>query len=236
VERSRERPARTARAMDGPVGRGASDDATPATHGNQRITRAEILDVAVRMFSESGYQGANLGDVAKELGVTRQALYYYFEKKDDILVALFAEVFDELERTVDLADGRTPGSQFRQMLRAHLRVVSKYPAHINVVLTEQEMLPAEMRHEMHARRWTYQKRFMRAYDAAVSSGECVDVGRDFAVSILLSAANMSSRWLERVTMNPEAVADMIERFVAGGYLAPSLPEAPPAGGGAAAPT
>ena len=51
-------------------------------------TRERILDVALDLFTERGYGDTSLREVADELGFTKAALYYHFEKKEDILLAL----------------------------------------------------------------------------------------------------------------------------------------------------
>ncbi len=51
-------------------------------------TRERILDVALDLFTEQGYDGTSLRQIAEQLGVTKAALYYYFESKEDILMAL----------------------------------------------------------------------------------------------------------------------------------------------------
>jgi len=51
-------------------------------------TRQRILDVALALFTERGYDGTSLREIAEELGVTKAALYYHFESKEDILLAL----------------------------------------------------------------------------------------------------------------------------------------------------
>jgi AcrR family transcriptional regulator len=51
-------------------------------------TRQRILDVALTLFTEQGYDGTSLREIAQKLGVTKAALYYHFESKDDILLAL----------------------------------------------------------------------------------------------------------------------------------------------------
>lgn len=50
--------------------------------------RERILDVALDLFIENGYDGTSLREVAERLGVTKAALYYHFASKDDILMAL----------------------------------------------------------------------------------------------------------------------------------------------------
>jgi AcrR family transcriptional regulator len=51
-------------------------------------TRERILDVALDLFTEQGFDGTSLRQIAEQLGVTKAALYYHFESKDDILMAL----------------------------------------------------------------------------------------------------------------------------------------------------
>lgn len=51
-------------------------------------TRQRILDVALDLFIAQGFDGTSLRQIADELGVTKAALYYHFESKEDILMAL----------------------------------------------------------------------------------------------------------------------------------------------------
>jgi len=59
--------------------------APEAVAGN---TRERILDVALDLFIEQGFDGTSLREIAEQLGVTKAALYYHFTSKDDILMAL----------------------------------------------------------------------------------------------------------------------------------------------------
>jgi AcrR family transcriptional regulator len=51
-------------------------------------TRERILDVALELFNEQGYDKTSLREIAERLDVTKAALYYHFERKEDILVEL----------------------------------------------------------------------------------------------------------------------------------------------------
>src|SRR5580698_4728775 len=51
-------------------------------------TRERILDAALDLFVTQGYDGTSLRQIAEQLGVTKAALYYHFESKEDILMAL----------------------------------------------------------------------------------------------------------------------------------------------------
>ena len=57
--------------------------------GSQGIeTRERILDVAQELFTRHGYDKTSLRDIAERLEITKAALYYYFERKEDILLEL----------------------------------------------------------------------------------------------------------------------------------------------------
>jgi AcrR family transcriptional regulator len=51
-------------------------------------TRERILDVALELFNEKGYDATSLREIAERLGVTKAALYYHFERKEDIFLEL----------------------------------------------------------------------------------------------------------------------------------------------------
>ena len=50
--------------------------------------RERILDVALELFNEQGYDATSLREIAERLDVTKAALYYHFKSKADILLAL----------------------------------------------------------------------------------------------------------------------------------------------------
>lgn len=51
-------------------------------------TRERILEVARELFTEQGYDGTSLREIADRLGFTKAALYYHFQGKDQIMLAL----------------------------------------------------------------------------------------------------------------------------------------------------
>jgi AcrR family transcriptional regulator len=69
-------------------GPGPADDPDLAPAAAPTDTRQRILDVALDLFTEQGFDGTSLRQIAEQLGVTKAALYYHFESKDDILMAL----------------------------------------------------------------------------------------------------------------------------------------------------
>jgi len=76
--------------------------------GSAVQTRERILDIALELFTEQGYEKTSLRDIAERLGTTKAALYYHFERKEDILLELHLrlhvfgrELLAELEQLPD---------------------------------------------------------------------------------------------------------------------------------------
>jgi AcrR family transcriptional regulator len=53
--------------------------------------RAEIIQAGFELFSERGYRGASLADVADRVGLTNAGLLHYFSSKAELLTVVLAE-------------------------------------------------------------------------------------------------------------------------------------------------
>ncbi len=80
-----------------------------------------FLDAALELFAEHGFEGTSLQMIADRLSVTKAALYYHFRTKDDLLAAIVAPAFADLERLLDTVEG-TPRETTRrkQALNAYV--------------------------------------------------------------------------------------------------------------------
>ena len=70
----------------GPGARKAEPAPDPSPEAGS--TRERILDAALDLFIEKGFDGTSLREIAEKLGFTKAALYYHYASKDDILMAL----------------------------------------------------------------------------------------------------------------------------------------------------
>jgi len=55
------------------------------------LTRKQILDASLRLFSEKGFARTSVRDIAQAAGITDAAIYYHFTSKRDLFEALFEE-------------------------------------------------------------------------------------------------------------------------------------------------
>ena len=55
-------------------------------------TKERILRTALRLFARSGFEAVSVSDIAKELGVTKGALYKHYASKRDIFASIVARM------------------------------------------------------------------------------------------------------------------------------------------------
>jgi AcrR family transcriptional regulator len=184
------------------------------------ITRGDILRLAAQEFGSKGFRGARLDDVAVRLGVTRQALYYYYPTKTAILADLYDRFFERLEAALDEAEAAHPeGGRFDAMLEAHIRTVAEAPELAAIFTQERSTLPPDTGTKVGNRRAAYQRRFVDAYRAGVEAGELRDdAAPSVTGSLALGAANWVFRWYGTDDdLTPAELASVAVDLLGGGY-------------------
>jgi AcrR family transcriptional regulator/predicted DNA-binding transcriptional regulator AlpA len=105
-------------ASGGALARKSSPSRDEHVNGAIPPRRRAILEVATRLFARDGYEAVRLIDVARELGLSKAALYQSFESKE----ALFVECIDHIRLWVVPAEMRAAGKREQDPLhRAYLR-------------------------------------------------------------------------------------------------------------------
>lgn len=82
--------------------------------------RQEVLDVALRLFSEKGYHSVSMHEIAKEAEFAIGTLYKFFRNKEDLYKALIMQLSDRFHGALtEVIEGDT---QEIEKLREYLRV------------------------------------------------------------------------------------------------------------------
>ncbi|GAK04305.1 transcriptional regulator, TetR family [Geomicrobium sp. JCM 19037] len=72
-----------------------------AAEGSQHLgTKGRLLAAAKQVFKQRGYDKATLDDISSEAKLTKGAIYWYFDSKDDVFLALMDLVLTDLLRGI----------------------------------------------------------------------------------------------------------------------------------------
>jgi AcrR family transcriptional regulator len=74
-------------------------------------TRERILDAALTLFAEKGYEATSMREIAEQLGITKAALYYHFESKADIVRTMLAETERHVSELAAWTRRQPPGPE-----------------------------------------------------------------------------------------------------------------------------
>ncbi|MHC2999538.1 TetR/AcrR family transcriptional regulator [Microbacterium sp. HJ5] len=79
---------------------GRANGAAPR-RGRPGYDRAQVLEIAVTLFNEQGYDATSVADLASRLGLTKSALYHHFDSKEQLLSLALDEALGGLEDVLD---------------------------------------------------------------------------------------------------------------------------------------
>lgn len=63
--------------------------------------KQQIMDVALKLFAAKGYDSTSISTIAKEANISKGLLYNYFISKEDLLIQLVTEGFQDMINSFD---------------------------------------------------------------------------------------------------------------------------------------
>jgi len=70
-------------------------------------TRDRILDVALDLFTDQGFDGTSMREIAARLHMSKPAIYYHFASKEEILMALHLRLHEFGKAALDRLSSQT---------------------------------------------------------------------------------------------------------------------------------
>lgn len=100
--------------------------------------KRRILNSAIKIFGEKGFQNATISEIAKEAGIGDATIYEYFKSKEDILLEIPVEVTKELIPQLNdhMMGIKGALNKLRKFIWWWLNYVEKNPGYGAIVLLE----------------------------------------------------------------------------------------------------
>lgn len=186
--------------------------------------RAEIVDVATRLFLERGFHKTSIRDIARACPFNLASLYMYVTSKEDILFLVAQQLIEEKAKAmaeVEVLED-DPAASFRTALRSYCRIVHIYRPHIRLLYRELDVLSPERREIVMASLSTVTGVFESIVRKGIDKGIFADVDpRLVALDALFLCHlwSMHARALRAITLDIDTFFDMQSKIILRGLLA-----------------
>lgn len=105
-------------------------------------TRDKILDAALILFSEKGYNGATTSEIAREAGVAEGTIFRYFPSKKDLLFSVANPVVvDSLKNIIADFKEYSPQEMLEAVIHNRLQIISQNINLVKILITESMFHP-----------------------------------------------------------------------------------------------
>ena len=94
---------------------------SPPRRGRPGYDQEAVLRTAIELFNRQGYDATSIGDLDRELGITKSAIYHHVPSKEALLTAALDEALDGLSRAIDAAANEAAGTSAYERLRTAVR-------------------------------------------------------------------------------------------------------------------
>jgi AcrR family transcriptional regulator len=153
-------------------------------------TRARIIESAIKLFSNRGYNAASVDDICSEAGISKGAFYHHFESKQALFLALLDGWLQTIDNAIEASKDKAAPETFMQMTEAFPYIFE----------TAGEGLPMFLEFWLQASRdkkvWEasiapyrrYHKYFTSLIKKGVEEGSFVEVDPELASRMIVSTA------------------------------------------------
>jgi AcrR family transcriptional regulator len=180
----------------------------------------DIVDLAVRVFLERGYDGTSMADLAAAAGITKSSFYHHVSGKEELLERGVGRALDALFAVLDEpgALSGTAVERLRHIVRRMTEITVQRRAEVALLVRARGNTEAEKR--ALERRREFDRAVARLMRQAIRDGDvrcCDDPG--LATRLTLGMAVSVVEWYQPGgSTGAGKLADTVERLAFGGLL------------------
>jgi AcrR family transcriptional regulator len=184
---------------------------TTGRRGRPGHSLESLLDVAVAVFNERGYEATSMEDLAARLGITKSAIYHHVPSKVELLRLALHRALDALVAVTE-APGATTGpaiDRLEHVVRGSVRVLTAELPFVTLLLRVRGNSPVES--EALRRRREFDRIVTDLVRAAEEEGDVrPDVDPAVTSRLLFGTVNSIAEWYRPGRgLDADALADAL---------------------------
>jgi len=170
--------------------------------------RRQLLDVALEVFGDRGFDGTTMSELAREAGVTKPVLYQHFSSKRELFLEVVADVGCRLREEVALATSFAdrPRGQVEAGFAAYFRFVSSDRNAFKLLIGVISGRDGEFRSAVRG----VEEEMASTIAELISAGISPEHRQVIAYVLVGMAESASRHWIEQERAgNPEMLAEWV---------------------------
>lgn len=200
----------------------ADEPAPRARRGRPGYDRAQVLEIAVRLFNEQGYDATSVSSLAAELGLSKAALYHHFSSKEQILEIALDDALGALEAVLDgaLADEGAAATRLVTVIAGAVRVLTSRLPQVTLLLRVHGN--SEIERAALERRRIFDQRVAHLVGQAQQEGALRrDIRPSVTTRLMFGMINSIIEWYRpaHTSLTPEELVDDVTRVIFDGLRA-----------------
>ncbi|MBU8906243.1 TetR/AcrR family transcriptional regulator [Desertibacillus haloalkaliphilus] len=160
------------------------------------VKYTKIVNAAAEVFREKGYKEATLEDIANKVGMLKGSLYYYIDKKDDLLYAVVERPLSEMTENLKqiVHSSNSPSTKLEQALKNHINGFERYQSELFVWVSI-EWFKSEFGGEIATLGDEYDRLFRTIINEGIEKGEFrSDLDPKLMTFAVFGVYNYMQRW------------------------------------------
>ena len=140
---------------------------------NAKLTQARLQRAATRLFSERGYNGVSLNQIAARARVDKALVFHYYASKEELYAAALQDVYrrpDIIEERA-LEIGKTAPEKLSHLLEAMANFQEENPDYVRLLLWENIDQGRHIRKRSHLLGKSFFPRFEKIVRDGIAHGE-----------------------------------------------------------------
>jgi len=184
----------------------------PGEDAPARNRRQQILEAAARRFSDGGFHATSMRDIAADVGFLVGSIYYHFDSKDALFVAVHGAAVEMMTGAVRAAliGIVGPWERLEAAAAAHCEALNGDNAFVGVITPIFPVTVGELRNALAGQRDAYEVMFMALIDGL---GLPSDIDRHVFRLHVLSALNGTKFWYRPGGKTPSEIGRQLVRML-----------------------
>lgn len=156
--------------------------------------RQAVILAAGQAFRRRGYHNASMAEIAKTLGLTKAALYYYVRNKEEVLYECHLMAYDAMD---EILKAKRQGDTALDRLEAlYVDFVNMLTASGVSLLTDVNSLGSENKSDVLARRGKIERKIIRLVKEGQKDGSIRNSDARLHVFFFMGALNWLNAWYD----------------------------------------